>query len=187
MNTLFKATMAMLMFLLATPLAALAQHEHHMMNMDAGAEPAAASEPASEPVSLEGELVCASCYQDEIRGGSELKSCVKRCYGGDEPLGLVTSDGALYRLVPGERQTNVTRLANMAVDHGLMMVEMPLMVVNELTDFKAEITTPPNIKVKRIAARPRKTMLGKQVQVRGRITEKDGIKSMVYSEFKAMP
>ena len=54
---------------------------------------------AQEDVTVQGEIVDMACYMVHEGKGSKHADCGKMCVQGGAPLGILTSDGAVYLLV----------------------------------------------------------------------------------------
>lgn len=101
--------LSILLVALALPLApiqTLAHEGHKEAEHKPEATKAAASEhgqkheqhPSEASKSLTGEVVDTGCYLGHAARGAKHISCATKCIMGGMPMGLLTSDGALYLL-----------------------------------------------------------------------------------------
>lgn len=163
--------LGMMVLIALAPMTGLAQHQH----MPGPNE-------SDSGVIVEGELVCFNCYRQENGPGADRVDCARKCYDRGEPLGILTPEGELYLLSPGGRETKVTKTADFAVQHAIMMVSIPVMIINEFTPYSADVPDFPAIRFKKKVKKPGKKMLGRKVWAKGSIERSEGIKTMRYSE-----
>ncbi len=92
----------------------------------AGQEKAAApakteTKAAPASVTLRGEIVDAGCYIPQGAMGEKHKSCATKCIAAGQPMGLLTSDGALYLLTQNHKNADPF---NKCKDWAAAMVEI---------------------------------------------------------------
>ncbi len=78
-------------------------------------------------ITAAGEIVDLSCYLQLGKHGEKHVSCGKKCLQANEPIGLLTRDGAVYMLMAEEhdpRRDGQTSFRQNAIDHFGQIVEV---------------------------------------------------------------
>ena len=76
---------------------------------------------------LVGEIVDFSCYLQIGKHGEKHRACGQKCFNSGQPIGLLTSDGALYMLMEEEhdpRRDGLTNFRQAAVEHTAHIMEV---------------------------------------------------------------
>jgi hypothetical protein len=78
-------------------------------------------------VTVTGEIIDLSCYNQLGKHGEKHKSCGQKCLNSGQPIGLLTKDGNVYMLIDEEhdpRRDGQTELRKAANDHFAHVMEV---------------------------------------------------------------